>query len=717
TPPEPGPKANDHSFGNYQLEELIGRGGMGVVYKARDRSLNRLVALKMIQSWRDASLSTLIRFRLEAEAAAKLDHPNIVPTYHIGEREGQPFFSMKLIPGGSLGQNSSEWALVPPGKDKNAKTASSSAREAQVRIATLMAKVARAVHYAHQHGVIHRDLKPNNILVDPDGEPHLTDFGIAKLMEQESGLTGTHDILGTPAYMAPEQANGKAVSAAVDIYSLGAILFGLLTGQPPFRGLTPLETLRKATEEEPVSPTTINPGVDRELASVCLKCLEKDPMSRYASALEMAEDLERWMRHEPILAKRAGPFLHLSRWVRRNPVGASLIATLCAGLVGALVLLQMVRAEKDRRTSALHEVEKEKGISDRAVRLTVQLLDQQLEALWQITDLRVLKITSEQLSVLSARPIPDVPRNSKIERFSFGLAANESPGSDARRTSPLLEYLEEQMTQRRKHPVRIDLKLYKYKEDRVQAIVDGEIDFARMGTFYYLQTKEKHPEILPLVEPDSMAKMATFFARADSGIKTLADLKGRSLVFGDGLSSITVGGQLKLLDAGLAGKDLGEYAFLDSRSEFNEEIHDFGYEAAVQLLGWLHSTADVIEDVLKGRYVAGATTDRGFEKHKHRGLIRISGSGFERRPSPWVGRGNLPSDVARDFVEIMIGLHEPAILLQLPDRPSGFKAIDESSHSPERASVLRLKGLYTNPLDQARLTNQVSRGNRKRENQ
>jgi len=409
----------DHCFGDYQLLEMIGRGGMGVVYKARQKHLNRLVALKMVQNWRDASLDTLARFQIEARAAAKLDHPNIVPTYQIGESNGQPFFSMKLVAGASLAKQIRDLALVQPGDGKGAKPSPRPIREAQVLITSLLAKVARAVHFAHQQGVIHRDLKPSNILIDAAGEPHLTDFGVAKLMEHDSGLTRTNDVLGTPAYMAPEQAAGKAVTPSVDIYSLGAILYELLTGQPPFRGTSPLETLRKAAEEEPVPPSTMNGSTDAELAAICLKCLEKNPMHRYGSALNVAEDLERWLRREPIQAKHAGPVARTIRWARRNPVGASLIGTLCVGLVGTLVLLSMVSteknnviAEKDKNAAIVKELEETAQDKAESYVTLVRLLRERLEAYWLSSDRRVLPVSSEERSLLSGLPIVQVRNKS-----------------------------------------------------------------------------------------------------------------------------------------------------------------------------------------------------------------------------------------------------------------------------------------------------------------
>lgn len=682
--------AQPRYFGDYELLERIGRGGMGIVYKARQRNLNRLVALKMVLNWRDASLDTLARFSIEAEAAAKLDHPNIVPTYQIGELNGQPFFSMKLVPGASLAKKMPELALA-------GKSSRRPAHEALAVVATLMAKVARAVHFAHQHGVIHRDLKPNNILIDPEGEPHLTDFGIAKLLEQDHGLTRTNDVLGTPAYMAPEQAAGKGISPAVDVYSLGAILYELLTGRAPFQGNTPLEILRKAVEEEPVPPTTLNASTDVELAAICLKCLEKNPLHRYGTALAVAEDLERWLRHEPILAKRAGPAARVVRWGRRNPVGASLIGTLCLGLVAVLVLLSMVIRAKNKEVAV--RIEKEQGELDLAHShaTLVRHLRERLEDYWLSADRRMLPISSDERSLMAGIPVVQVRNKSSIERFSFGLAANESAVSDAQKYAALLTHLEQQLTKRRGRPVRIDLKFYKFKEDRLQALLTNGVDFARMGVFYYLQTKETHPDLRALVEANTRSKTSLFFTRTNSGVRTLADLRGRSVAFGDQVSGITFSAQIKLVDEGLTGRDLKKYDFLDSRSEFIEDVHELGYEAATNRWGHLYSTADVIEEVIKGNYDAGATSHRGFELNKQRGLERIPGSEFERSFNPWVARVNLPEDVARDLTAVLTAMESEDFLLTVPGRPSGFTVITEQSHAPERAAMKRIRGAFPVP--------------------
>src|SRR5918996_4812416 len=278
-------------LGDYELLEEVGRGGQAVVFRARQKTLNRVVALKVISLGQWASKAHLKRFRLEAEAAARLEHPGIVPIHEVGERDGACYFSMKFVEGGQL--------------DEMVRRMPMSIRQA----AELIAKVARTVHYAHEHGILHRDIKPGNILLDGKGEPHLTDFGLARLLESESTVTHTLEVLGTPSYMAPEQAvgNDAALTATTDVYGLGAVLYQLLTGHPPFAGGTTYETIKLLLDTEPRQPRLWNPKVDRDLATICLKSLEKDPQRRYSSALALAEDLERWLKHEPIQARRVGP--------------------------------------------------------------------------------------------------------------------------------------------------------------------------------------------------------------------------------------------------------------------------------------------------------------------------------------------------------------------------------------------------------------------------
>ena len=366
---------------DYELLEEIGRGGQGVVYRARQKSLNRTVALKVIAISHGRTKAHLKRFRLEAEAAAKLNHPFVVPIHEIGQRKGRCYFSMGLVEGGRL--------------DQIAKREPMSPRQAT----EVIAKLARTVHYAHQHGIVHRDIKPGNILLDTKGEPHLTDFGVARLLETEKDATCTIEVSGTPSYMAPEQADANIghVSGATDVYGLGAVLYQLLAGQPPFTGGTPFETVRLLLETEPRQPRLLNPKVDRDLSTICLKCLEKDPKRRYSSALALAEDLEHWLRHEPIRARRTGVLARGRKWIRRSPAAAALVvmSVLLASAVGVIVWKVGVVGRQPSTGIAVLPFENLSNDREDAY-FAEGIQDEILARLSKIADLKVISRTSTQ---------------------------------------------------------------------------------------------------------------------------------------------------------------------------------------------------------------------------------------------------------------------------------------------------------------------------------
>jgi WD40 repeat protein len=374
--PDPAAPARVHYFGDYEILRELARGGMGVVFLARQMSLNRPVALKMILAGQLANETDILRFYLEAEAAANLDHPGIVPIYEVGQHEGQHYFSMGFVEGPSLAQRLTGGPLPP-----------------RAAVA-LLGKVAEAIDYSHQHGVVHRDLKPGNILLDQDGNPRVTDFGLARRVQGGSDLTGTGQIMGTPSYMPHEQAGSHRdeIGPAADVYALGATLYCAITGRPPFQAATAMDTLLQVLSEEPVPPRRLNPAVDRDLETILLKCLEKDPARRYSSAAALAADLRRYRDGEPIVARRVTAAERLWKWARRRPAIAALSAAILMvallGLAGVLwqwrrAVDNFAEAERQRRTALDHlaEASRQRGIAQEKSREAIekaQSLERQL---------------------------------------------------------------------------------------------------------------------------------------------------------------------------------------------------------------------------------------------------------------------------------------------------------------------------------------------------
>jgi serine/threonine protein kinase len=373
----------------YEILEVLGRGGMGVVYKARHLALNRLVALKVILGGPHASAAEVVRFRREAEAVARLQNPHIVQIHEVGEHNGLPYFSLEYCSGGSLADKTNGTPLP--------------AQQA----AQLLQTLARAVHAAHQGGIIHRDLKPANILLQrqseipnpksenkggalvsdigfriSDFDPKITDFGLAKRLDDSAGQTATGAIVGTPSYMAPEQAMGKreAIGAGVDVYALGAVLYELLTGRPPFNAETPLDTVRQVVEEEPVSPRLLQPKTPRDLETVCLKCLAKQPARRYATAEALADDLARFLRDEPIAARPVGQLERAWRWAKRRPLAAALAGVSTAAVltllgVGLWYNARLREAVREEQASTAHARRQQKLAETQRQRAEANLLD------------------------------------------------------------------------------------------------------------------------------------------------------------------------------------------------------------------------------------------------------------------------------------------------------------------------------------------------------
>ncbi len=330
-----------HYFGDYELLEVCGRGGMGTVFRARQVTLGRIVAVKMLNEGLMESAEAVSRFQVEASAAAQLDHPNIVPVYEVGQQDGRHFFSMAYVEGLSLAERLRDGPFEP--------------RDA----ARMLALICRAVHFAHQRGIVHRDLKPSNIMLDQAGVPKVSDFGLAKFISEATGLTVTGEVLGTPCYMSPEQASGKIKQQThlSDVYSLGAILYCCLSGRPPFQAASSVATMKQVLESEPVALRVLNSSVPRDLETISHRCLQKEPTARYATALAVAEDLQRYLEGRPILARPISLANKFYRWCRRNPAQAANM-TIVLGVALCAALIWIWISNREKRLEAIAETQK-----------------------------------------------------------------------------------------------------------------------------------------------------------------------------------------------------------------------------------------------------------------------------------------------------------------------------------------------------------------------
>lgn len=635
---------SDRLFGNYRLKHQIGRGGMGVVYEAEDVHLHRTVALKVILDAEMASSITRRRFKIEAEAAAKLDHPHIVPIYEVGEHGGQPFISMKLVPGESLRRRMARGELCL-GRQAGNKVAT---QDRQTAIAQLIATLARAVHHAHLRGVLHRDLKPGNILINGDGHPFVTDFGLAKITEAALGdgtppaLTVSGAVIGTPDYMSPEQARGGQVSAATDIYSLGAILYELLTGHPPFHAPSPVETLRSVVEQAPRQPRTVNRSIACDVETICLKCLEKHPSARYGTAAALADDLDRWLRREPIRARPAGPLLRTVRWIRRNPIGTALILSLCLGLGVVTGLLLDAQKKKDRDVMTQ--------------RLLLLGLWRGIETDLNSTNTTPIRISSEILCVVGGYPLPldlGVP-----SRFTITVSPAEDPVQQAKGYVPFLKRLEKEVAEGLERPVRIDLFFCREYAATYELISQGNTDFQRMGLMPYLLAKRQNPGVEPIVQEDA-GKRAVIFARRDiydRGVTNLARLVGHAFAFGDTDSTITLMAKMLLAHAGIRGTNLSEYRHFTAYDAQTQAAIEGAQDRTGQrdVRPDMDVNREIVRAVLYRGYEAGVVRARFFQRNAHSGLMQLDV--FETPPDVYVARAGLDPGVIDTFRTSLLSL-------------------------------------------------------------
>jgi len=598
-------------FGDYRLGRQIGAGGMGVVYEAHRMSDNRKVALKLIRDFHVASPTLLCRFTIEAEAVARLDHPNIVPILEAGDCDGHPFLSMEFVDGESLS------AKITKGEfsfELTDQFTPEDARRRQKEVARLIAIVARAVYHAHLRGVLHRDLKPGNILIDAKGEPRLTDFGLAKILQADSNkdssptLTASGGVPGTPNYMAPEQVSDLDSSSASDIYGLGAVLYALFTGRPPFQASTPLDLFRQIVEQLPAPPRSTNPLLHADLETICLKCLEKDPRRRYGTAEALAEDLEAFALDRPIKACRSSPVYRTRHWIGRNRIGAALIASLFVGLSVSLGLLKIVSDQRQ-------EIELDR---DQAFDEGMQKVSQ----IWRDPATRSVTISARELAILAGRS-PAEAAHAK-HQLIFGASADAGPSSMAQRYARLLGSFQRQMEREIGEKTVFHLRLLKRFNQSEETLARGDIDFIVLRAVDFLQAEKNVPRV-ELVAHANTSREAVIFTRSNTGIQRLTDLRGKAMAFPDSGLSLTAWTKVRLFEAGLRAKDFS----------FCTNIVDQGMEDGQTVV----SSAETVNRVLRAEVDASVTHRSYFERYRHMGLIVLDH--FPDTPNVLAVRANL----------------------------------------------------------------------------
>ena len=646
-------------FGDYELIEVIGRGGMGVVYKARQLSLNRLIALKMLTPNSAAFPRVADRLRLEAETAASLHHPNIVTIHEVGEEQGHPFFTMEWVEGSGMDRFIEKTGYRFPHPPSSALPR---IREPQAPAVHCLIVIARAVDYAHKHGVLHRDLKPANVVIDAAGVPHLTDFGLAKILGPERARqTESGSILGTPAYMAPEQAlsGTKRASTAADIYSLGAVFYEMLTGHPPFRADTPLETLRRAADEEPVSPHSLNAAIDADLATICLKCLEKDPARRYDTALALAEDLERWLRHEPIEARPVGTVGQFWRWCHREPRLAGMAVGIFVLLLATTVLaLTLYYREKEGLIVAKEEKAQQKAI-----------LFGRIEKDWILGGRTGVRVYPEELALMADRSYV-TEGNERLVVVGVHLPGQDpDPLQILQRFAPLANCLQTNLAFPADIPLLFALQMYTTYSNAMAGMANGEVDLMLLSSASYIRHRTEDKELQPLVHFASYGHRdvpTAIFCSAGAGIGRLADLKGRSLALaGPDLPLIEDSIKAALWHAGLRRQDFKRIEFL--------------------------SRGLVVSAVRRGLFDAGVTTLHEFVRLTNAGvrlelIQEVAVPGYL-----WVSTGKLEEAATKAIRARLLAIQDQEVLAPfealtgfLPVEPRDFDGAAQSFELKQR---------------------------------
>jgi ABC-type phosphate/phosphonate transport system substrate-binding protein len=599
-------------FGDYELLEEIARGGMGIVYKARQVSLDRIVAVKLLLRGEYASEDFIRRFRIEASAAACLQHPNIVAIHEVGVHQGQHYFAMDLVDGPNLA-----WLLRDgplPAK----------------RAAGYVKTIAEAIHFAHTRQILHRDIKPSNVLIDSNDRPRVTDFGLAKNLAGDSGLTVTGQVHGTPSFMPPEQASGQRGKVGVpsDVYSLGAILYHALTGRPPFVGQSVADTLKQVEDSEPIAPRLLNSSVPRDLETICLKCLQKEPHGRYSSAWELAEELGRFLRDEPIRARPISQPVRLHRWVRRNRILTGLMAAVGAvALLAGSNLFDRWQGRQLRREFAIA-----------------------LERKWDDLAKGLISNIALSSAELAGATGQRVTQNPNARRLKVGIYTDTDQVLTIEQLAPFLQKVESGMAYRLSKPVQIDLYLYLKRETLEAALLDGLIDIVRLGEGPLVRLRRTDNAITPLVQQVSGGKTGAIFVAVSSPITNLAGLRGKTFAAGNPTSTSS-GYKLieALLEAGLHDADL-KVEFQGNAENNPRLVADGIFDAAV----------------VRKVKLAGSLTN-------HFRILRD----FPTTTMPWASRAKLDPMIGRAFSAALVGMKDRRILGNLPDDATrGFKLVE-----------------------------------------